>query len=146
MMATYTIYEPNRCDSPLQFVSGSFWDDSGKFHLTIRNAGQKTIKRVEVGFDHLMTKEYRRRPYQPIWDFSTDIAPGQEQTFEMPGHKRDLENTVFGWEFFPRDVLYEDGTTWQLKDDGQCFQVFWQDKSHLQPAVLPPIQLELNED
>ena len=127
MMATYTIYEPNRCDSPLQFVSGSFWDDSGKFHLTIRNAGQKTIKRVEVGFDHLMTKEYRRRPYQPIWNFSTDIAPGQEQTFEMPGYKRDLENTVFGWVFFPRDVLYEDGTTWQLKDDGQCFQVFWQE-------------------
>ena len=146
MMAAYTIYEPRHCDSPIQFVSGSFWDDSGKFHLTIRNNGQKPIKRVVVGFDHLMTVQYRRRPYEPFWDLSKDIAPGQEQTLEMPGYKRELENTIFGWVFFPRTVVYEDGSTWQPKDEGQCFQVYWQDTSRPQPDVLPPLQVELNED
>jgi hypothetical protein len=101
---------------------------------------------VVVGFDHMMTVQYRRRPYEAFWNLSKDIAPGEEQSFEMPGYKRELENTIFGWVFFPRTVVYGDGSTWQSKHDGQCFQVYWQDKSQPQPPVLPPLQIELNED
>lgn len=146
MMASYTIYQPRHCDSPIQFVSGSFWDDSKKFHLTIRNTGNKPLKQVVVAFDHLMTSQQRRRPFEPYWTFSAAIQPGHEQTFEVPGYDRELENTVSGWIFFPRTVVYEDGTSWNSTDDGQCFHVFWQDKSRPQPEVLPTLQIELNED
>jgi len=140
MMATYTIYEPRHCDSPIQLLAGSFWDDSRKLHLTIRNVGKKPITRVVITFDHLLTS------YEPYWTLSAEILPGQEHTFEMPGYERSLENSVFGWVLFPRTVVYEDGSTWQPKDENACFQVYWRDNDRPQPDVLPPLQVELNED
>ena len=99
-----------------------------------------------ITFDHLMTSQYRRRPYEPYWTCSAEILPGQEHTFEMPGYERALENTFFGWVLFPRTVLYEDGSTRQPKDENACFQVYWRDNDRPQPDVLPPLQVELNED
>lgn len=146
MMATYTIYEPRHCDSPIQFVSGSFWDDSKKFHLTVRNTGQKPIKRITVGFDHFISPQYRRRPFEPYWDLTAEIAPGQEYTFEMTGYNRESEDAISGWALFPRAVFFEDGSTWQLRDDSQCFEVYWRDKEHPRLEVLPPLQVEMHED
>jgi manganese oxidase len=146
MMAVYTIYEPRHCDSPIGFVSGSFWESTGKFHLTVRNTSSKPIKQVVISFDHLITPLRRRRPYEPFWNFSAQLAPGQEQTFEMPGYKLELAKTVSGWVLYPRSVVYANGSTWRLGDESQCFEVFWQDKNRPQPEALPPLQVELNED
>src|SRR6266496_314083 len=124
MMAVYTIYEPRHCSSPIQFMSADFWHTPGKFRVTIKNVGSKPIQRVTVSFDHLMSPQYRRRPYDDFWTWNTPIQPGHEQTFEMQGYLPGYAEQVFGWVLFPRMVGYQDGSAWQLTDEGQCFDVY----------------------
>ena len=41
---------------------------------------------------------------------------------------------------------YQDGSTWQARDEDACFGLFWRDKDHPQLPVLPPLQLEMEPD
>lgn len=145
MMATYTIYEPQHCSSPIHFVSADFWHTPGKFHVTIKNVSSKPIRNVVVMYDHLMTPQYRRRPFENYWNWSTPIQPGQEQTFEVPGYPRGADS-VAGWALFPQMVVFEDGSRWQSQGRDECFEVYWRDKDHPQMPALPPLQVEMNED
>jgi FtsP/CotA-like multicopper oxidase with cupredoxin domain len=97
MMATYTIYQPPPRSCPIQFVSADFWKTPGKFTLTVRNVGPKTIQKLAVGFDHLMSPQSRRRPYVHEWAWTQPIEPGRERTFEMPGYLADFSGRILGW-------------------------------------------------
>jgi manganese oxidase len=146
MMATYTIYQPRSCSSPVQFVAADFWQTPGKFHVTIKNTGSKPIRKVVVGFDHLITAQFRRRPFNNAWSWAMPLRPGQQQTFEVPGWLPGYANQVLGWVLFPKMVVYEDGSAWQPKEEGECFTVYWRDEDHPQLTVLPPLQIEMSED
>jgi len=145
MMASYTIYPPRQCASPIQFASADFWQASGAFQVGIKNVGAKPIKKILVSFDHLMTPEYRRRPFNDVWTWTASLAPGQEQTFEPPRWLPSFAGKISGWVLFPKEVDFVDGSVWRPNGE-ECFQVFWRDQDKAQPAVLPPLQIELNED
>jgi hypothetical protein len=74
------------------------------------------------------------------------MEPGQERTFEMQGYLPDFSNRILGWALSPRSIVYKDGSNWSAQEDGECFQVYWRDKDHPQFTVLPPLQIEMNED
>jgi hypothetical protein len=145
MMATYTIYEPPQGPCPIQFVAGDFWSTPGKFSVTIRNVSAKPIRSLEVSFDHLMTPQYRRRPFNDVWSLAGPIEPGQQKQFEMPGYLPGHVDNILGWAVFPKSVTYLD-SKWNAQEDGQCFEVLWRDQEHPQPMVLPPLQMETRED
>jgi multicopper oxidase len=146
MMATYTIYRPPTRSCPIQFVAGDFWATPGKLKVTVKNNGPKTIDKLVVEFDHLMSPQSRRRPYMHEWTWTQPIEPGRERTFEMSGYLPDSTNRILGWALSPRTIAYEDGSNWNPLDDGECFEVYWRDKDHPQLTVLPPLQIEMNED
>lgn len=145
MMATYTIYEPSREPCPLRFVTADFWTTPGNFSITVKNVGNKPIMSVDVSYDHLMTVQYRRRPFNNKWSFSGPIEPGQEKRFDMPGYLPGQAQGIQGWAVFPKAITYSD-SKWYPKEDGQCFQVFWRDQDHPELTVLPPVQVETKED
>jgi len=144
MMTTYTIYEPQHCSSPIQFVSADFWE-TGKFHVTVKNVSSKPIAKMLVTFDYLNSPQARRRTFNNEWNWTSSIQPGQQQTFEMPGLLPNFAKQVFGYILFPKVITFQDGTQWQPKSE-ECFEVYWRDKEHPQLTVLPPLQVELNED
>jgi manganese oxidase len=146
MMATYTIYQPQTASCPIQFSSADFWKTPGKFTVTVRNTGPKTIEKLAVNFDHLMSPQSRRRPYEHEWTWTQPIEPGRERTFEMPGYLPDFTTRIWGWVLSPEAISYQDGKNWSPQEDGQCFEVFWRDKDHPQMPVLPPLQMEMMED
>ena len=146
MMAAYTIYQPQQCSSPIQLVAADFWHTPGKFRITVKNVSSKPISKLTVNFDHLMSRQYRRRPFDNFWNWNTSIPPGEERTFEVPGYPGNSANSIFGWVIFPRTVFFQDGTSWQLHDDNQCFQVFWRDNDQPPLEVLPQLFVEMNED
>jgi len=145
MMAVYTIYEPQRDPCPIEFTAGDFWSSPGKFFVTVRNVGPQPILKMEVAYDHLMAPQYRRRPFNDQWSWPGPIEPGQEKSFEVPGYLPGHAEEISGWALFPKSVTDRD-STWRPKEDGQCFKVFWRDKEHPQPVVLPPLQMETRED
>jgi len=143
-MATYTIYEPQHCSSPIQFVSADFWQTPGKFQVTVKNVSSKPIRKVSVKYDLFITPQYRRRPFvDDGWTWNTPIQPGQEQTFQMPGWQPGAADKVSGWVLFPQMVVYEDGQTWSQPREGNCFQVFWRDKDEPPLPALPPLFREM---
>lgn len=146
MMATYTISPPQRCDSPVKFVSADFWNSAGKFRITVSNAGSKAIQSMAVSYDYLESLLVRRRPSNNVWNWHTAIAPGQEQTFLMPGWLPRYANKAIAWALFPKSVTFEDGTTWQAQNPEQCFELFWKDQEHPSLKILPTAQVELDED
>ncbi len=146
MMAAYTIYEPQSCSSPIQFVAADFWSASGKFRVTVKNIGQKPIQRLQASFDHLMTEQYRRRPSDDFWTWNAPIAPGEERTFEVPGYPPGAGSNILGWVLFPRTVYFQDGSTWQPQADNRCYRVFWREKDHPPIEILPQLFVEMNED
>jgi hypothetical protein len=99
-----------------------------------------------VGFDHLMSPQSRRRPYVNERTWTQRIEPGQEPTFEMPGYLPDFTNRILVWALYPRAIAYEDGSNGRPREDEECFEVYWRDKDHPQLTVLPPLQIEMNED
>jgi manganese oxidase len=145
MMATYTIYKPEHPSCPVQFVSADFWNTPDKFMVNVKNAGPKTIKNLEVTFDHLVTAQYRRRPYLNKWTWNAQIQSQREQTFDMPGYPSAMQGTIQGWILFPEKIVYEDGSTWERRNDA-CFDVFWRGPEHPEMPVLPPLQIEMSED
>jgi manganese oxidase len=145
MMATYTIYQPRQCASPVQFESADFWKTPGKFQVTLKNVGTKPIGRIAVMYDQLMAPRYRRRPFENLWNWTTALQPGQVQTFEIPGYPRGA-NSILAWILFPQLVVFADGSYWQGKEEDGCFDVFWRDKQHPEMPVLPPLTLQTGED
>jgi manganese oxidase len=146
MMALYTIYQPPTRPCPIQFVAADFWKTPGKFTVTVKNTGSETIEKLVVGFDHLLSAESRRRPYVNEWTWTQPIEPGQERTFEMQGYLADAAEHILGWVLSPRSIVYKSGKTWTPLGDGECFTAFWRDKDHPQLSVLPPLQIEMNDD
>jgi hypothetical protein len=146
MMAVFTIYEPQQCSSPVQFASANFWGTEGKFKVTLKNAGTKPIRNVVVKYDHLMSLQFRRRPFNDEWTLDKPLAPGEEQTLEVPGFLPGYANQVYGWILFPKVVTYQDGTTWTPKQEGECFSVFWRDPEHPEMKALPPLFMEMSDD
>jgi len=146
MMATYTIYQPTARSCPVQFVSADFWKTPGKFTVTVKNVGRETIDKLVVGFDHFTSPLSRRRPYENSWTWTQPIEPGQERTFETQGYLPDSAQGIFAWALSPRAIVYKDGKSWSPQEDSECFEIFWRDKDHPQLTVLPPLQLEMNED
>ncbi|HZQ18630.1 MAG TPA: multicopper oxidase domain-containing protein [Terriglobales bacterium] len=145
MMATYTIYQPQECSSPIQLQSADFWQTPGKFHVRVKNVGTKPISSMSVMYDHLMAPLYRRRPFDNLWNWNTPLRPGQEQTFEVPGYPHGAEN-IQAWILFPHLVVFADGTIWQGKEGNGCFNVFWRDKQHPDMPVLPPLFIQTGDD
>jgi len=146
MMATYTVYNSPSRSCPVQFVAADFWKTPGKVTVSVRNAGPNTIEKLVVGFDHIMSPQFRRRPFAHEWTWTQPIEPGREQTFEMPGYLPDFANKISGWALSPQAIVYKDGTRWNAQEDRECFEVFWRDKEHPQLPVLPPLQIEMTED
>lgn len=146
MMATYTISPRQSCASPVHFAAADFWNNLGKFQITVKNTGSKPIQEMTVSYDYLQSPQVRRRPFNNLWKWHTPIAPGKEQTFEMPGWLPQYVDKAVAWALFPQSVIFQDGTRWQPKNSEQCFQLFWKDPNHPQLTVLPTAQVELDED
>jgi Multicopper oxidase len=146
MMATYTIYQPQPCNSPIQFVAGDFWNSSGKFRVTVKNISPKPIRNVLVTFDDMINPYIRRQPVNNQWNWSTEIKPGEEHTFLMPGWLPQNVNQAYAWILFPSSVTYDDGSTWQPQAPEACYKTYWRDKQHPQFTVLPTLQIDTGED
>ena len=144
MMATYTVYQPT-ASCPVQFTSADFWNTSGKLKVTVKNDSRKAIQNVEVAFDHLMTPQYRRRPYVNEWKWTTPIGPGKAETFEMPGYPANLAGTIQAWVLLPKKITYQDGSSWQPGREDECFAMFWRDQEHPSLPVPPPLHKDLGE-
>jgi FtsP/CotA-like multicopper oxidase with cupredoxin domain len=146
MMAVYTIYAPPTRTCPVAVVGGDFWKDPEKFALTVKNTGSKTITGLRLMPEMFLAPQDLRRPFNSEWSSAKPIPPGQEQTLERPGIRADSAQAVVGWVFFPSSVKYEDGSSWRPQSEGECFNVIWRDKEHLDLPVLPPRQIEMNPD
>jgi len=143
MMATYTIYEPQHCSTPMQFVSANLWP-SGKAQVTVRNVGAKAIKAISVSFDYLTSPQARRRSFDNQWNWITSLQPGQTQSFEVDSFLP--KQQAVGYILFPKLITFADGTHWNPKTEGECFETYWRENQHSRLPVLPPLQMELNED
>jgi len=139
MMSTFTIYEEPKRSCPIGFVSGNFWNPSGKYSVKVKNVSGKPIKQWVLTSEHFLAPQYLHRPFDANWPASGPMATGGEQTLEKDSYLQG-GNTILGWALFPRKVLFEDGTTWTPEQHGECFQVYWREKEHPDLVVLPPSQ------
>lgn len=146
MMATYTIVPAHRCSAPIQIVAADLWADPKTFHVTIKNTTSKPIRNLSLRFDHLLTMQYRRRPYSHTWSWPQEIPPGQQRTVDMPGWKPGYAAQILAWILFPQSVTFQDGSRWQAADNDSCYQMFWRDPGTPALVGLPPVQMELNEE
>ncbi len=137
MMATYTIYEPPTRSCPLQINSGNFWDNSGKYSVTVKNTSGKPIKQWSLTFEHFLAPYYLHHPYQAEWSGAGALAAGAEQTVQEPEYPQGSDS-ILGWALFPATILFEDGTTWSPQQRAECFHVYWRDHDHPNFVVLPP--------
>jgi hypothetical protein len=85
------------------------------------------------------------RPGPINWSSNQALAAGQEQTLERDDFLR-KSSAAAGWTIYPQSIVYQDGSRWTPQTRGDCFKVFWHDPNMPQPVVLPPLQVELNED
>lgn len=146
MMAVYTIYAPPTRACPLAFVGGDFWEHPENFRLTVKNISGKAITSLDLTTEMFLAPQDLRRAFNGDWSSAKSILPGQEQTLERPGIRAESAKTVLGWVFFPNSVKYEDGTIWQARDEGECFNAIWRDPQHPDLRALPPRQIEMNPD
>jgi len=137
MMATFTIYDPPARSCPIQFVSGNFWDHTGKYTVTVKNVSGKAIKQWTLTSEHFLTPGYLHHPFDANWPAAGPIAAGAEQTLEKNAYLQGGD-AISGWALFPSKIAFEDGTTWLPEQRGECFHVFWRDKNHPDLVVLPP--------
>ena len=79
------------------------------------------------------------------WSAKQPIPPGQTQilTSKVPIQRA---SELAGWAFYPAQVNYSDGTKWLPQHVGQCFHIYWRDEGQPTPPVLPPFQIEMNDD
>ena len=137
MMSTFTIYEPPARSCPLKFVAGNFWNTTGKYSVRVKNTSGKPIKQWDLTSEHFLAPQYLHRPFDANWPASGPIAAGAEQTLEKDAYLQGGDS-ILGWALFPRKISYEDGTTWEPQQRGECFQVYWRDQDHPNLMVLPP--------
>lgn len=145
MMVTYTVYEPQKRQCPIEFTAGNFYDDSGKYSVTVKNTSAKPIKSLMLEFEHFVAPQYLHRPFDPDWVAPNPIPPGGTETLEKKAYIRSGDS-ILGWALYPLRIQYQDGTTWTSAHEGECFQMYWKDKDHPNLEVLPPHQMEMNED
>jgi len=146
MMATYTIYDPeDKRSCPLNFGAQRLWGGVDQdLSITIENNSSKTINKVFLTSGNLLTPMDLQPSVLP-WISTTPIAAKRELLLTV---RNNLENSsaLLGWVFYPRLIQYSDGSKWQPQHQGQCFQIYWRDKDHPDLPVLPPLQIEQNED
>ena len=144
MMMTYTIYEPEPASCPIKFEEGDFWKNLQEMSLAVRNTSGKPIKNL-ILMPGIFLSPLDLRTSATSWSTNQTIAPGATQTLKstVPIQKA---NELAGWAFFPEQITYADGTKWKPEKPRQCFHIYWQDPSQTSPLVLPPFQIELNED
>ena len=143
MLATYTIYDPVRPSCPVTFESGKFWGQPQEdLSLTVKNNSSKTISKVILATGMFLSR-LDLRSSMTSWMLTKPLPP--EQTQELTS-KNSLHGSqaLLGWSFYPRMVEYTDGSKWEPKSPGECFQIFWRDKDHPDLPVLPPLQIEIN--
>jgi len=146
-MAAFTIYQPATRSCPLKFLSGNFWDSPEKFTVELQNSSQKPIRRLILTSEYFLGPQYLHRPFTDAnWSSSQPLQPGQQQVLEKKAYATPTSKQILGWVLFPSIINYEDGTTWKPEQDGECFQIFWRDREHPNLTVLPPLQVDLNED
>jgi manganese oxidase len=145
MMAIYTIYQPPARSCPVQFVSGDFWNSSGDDAIRIRNVSGKPIQKLVLMSEHLLAPQYLHRPYNGEWTSPDAIPPGHEETLQRKAYLQG-NNSILGWVFFPQAIVFQDGSTWNPQDEGECFHVFWRGKEHPDIIALPPRQPEHGGD
>lgn len=143
MMATYSIVPPAPKSCPVKFVSGEFWKGD-EFSLTVENPGTKTIRRL-ILTPGMFLSRLDLRPSVTSWIWTKPIAPGGQITITT---KDVLHNSasIEGWAFFPAKIEYDDGSSWTPEHPQECFHVFWRDAQHPDLTVLPPLQVEHEED
>lgn len=146
MMAEFTIYEAPSRPCPLQFISGNFWNVSDKYSLTVKNTTGKPIKSLALQFEQFTAPQLLRRPFSNMWTSTQALAPGGEQTLEMPTYQGAGGQSLLGWVLLPAKIVFEDGSIWAPQQRGECFGVFWKDPDHPELKVLPPEQIETNQD
>jgi manganese oxidase len=145
MMVTYTIYEPQTRPCPLQFTAGDFYGTSKKYSVTVKNLSDKPIKQLTLEFEHFIAPQYLHRPFDPRWTSSTAVPPGGSVTLEKDSYLKGGDS-ILGWALYPQQITYADGSVWNSAHEGECFQMYWRDKDHPNLEVLPPHQVEMNED
>jgi hypothetical protein len=146
MMATYTIYEPQKRPCPVQFGAGSFYDNSGDHTVAVKNTSGKPIKQLMLSFEHFLGPKYLHQPFNGTWAAPAPIPAGGEETLTRKAYRGGAENSIYGWAIFPAAVVYQDGSRWVPQYEGECFQVYWRDKDHPESPVLPPNQPEQPEE
>jgi hypothetical protein len=147
MMATYTIYQPFTRPCPIKFIAGDFWNTGATFSLTLENISGKPIQSLVLEADHFLAPQYLHRPFEGHrWTWDQPIADGQQQVLERKSYAGGLGQSVMGWVFLPNTIKFADGSIWRPERPGECFNVFWRDKDHSRLEVLPPLQMEMNED
>jgi len=144
MMVTYTIYEPEPATCPVQFEAGDFWRNPQEMSLTVRNTSDKAIKSL-VLMPAIFLSPMDMRTSATSWSTNQTIAPAQTQILKstVPIQKA---SQLIGWSFYPEQITYADGTKWRPEKSGQCFHIYWRDPGQTTPPVLPPLQMEMNED
>ncbi len=144
MMAVYMIYAPPTRPCPVAIREGDFWK-ADKFKLTVKNNSAKAIKSLTVASETFLAPQDLRLPFNAQWTFP-QILPGHEETAEKPALRAESAHSILGWVFFPSSIQYEDGTTWQPEQEGECFSATWQDPQHPELLGLPPRQIEMKPD
>jgi manganese oxidase len=137
MMAFFSVLPPRRA-CPATFGPGDFWKNSDKVDFQIKNSSKKTIKTVNFTANIFIKPSYLTSTYV-LWKSEKMLAPGNTATYEFPRPTLDPGN-VLGWVVYPIGIEYTDGTKWIPKTNSECFHVYWQDGSTVQPRILPPIQ------
>jgi len=143
MMVSYTVYEPPP-SCPVQVLSGDFWHEPGKFTLRVKNTASKTIRTLALRSGYFLTPQ-DLRPFPGVWSLQEPLAPGQEQILQLKQDMHDRKS-ILGWAVLPHIIVFEDGSKWQDREDGTCFQIFWRDPQHPDLRVLPPMQVEQEDD
>jgi hypothetical protein len=145
MMTTYTIYEPQKRSCPIQFVSGDFYDNSGKYKVKVKNTAGKAIKQLTLQFEHFLAPQYLHLPDDGEWVSTQPIPAGQEAVMEKDAYLQG-GRSISGWALFPSRIVYDDNSTWTSAHEGECFQIYWRDKDHPNLEILPPRQIVKEAD
>jgi FtsP/CotA-like multicopper oxidase with cupredoxin domain len=145
MMSTFTIYDPPARSCPVRLDSGNFWNTTGKYSVTVKNSSGKPIKQLMLESEHFLAPQYLHHPFDANWPVAGPISAGGEQTVQKDAYIQGGEK-IQGWALFPRKILFEDGTTWEPKQHGECFQVYWREKEHPDLIVLPPAQGDTSQE
>jgi hypothetical protein len=122
---------------PAEIRLGNFLEHAGQIFSAGENTSGKPIKQWILTSEHFLAPLYLHRPFDANWPASGPIAAGAEQTLEKDPYLQGGDS-ILGWALFPRKISYEDGTTWEPQQRGECFQVYWRDQDHPNLMVLPP--------